>query len=210
MARAIRLLLPGNGATQSAFQKWRWIITAWLVLLLPPAIGMGAWAAGLQLSGNIHVVEPAQLYRAAQLNGPSLEKVLTTYAIRTVINLRGENDGASWYDDEVAVVRKRGLVHIDIRMSANLEPDQATISNLVHALREAPRPILVHCQSGSDRSGLAAALYELLVAQRPASEAAGQLSFRYGHFPWLWSHTSAMDDTFAHIAATASQHSQGK
>ncbi len=172
-----------------------------LALLLLPAAGMGAWALGLQVVGNIHVVEPGQLYRAAQLNGSTLDHVLDTYGIRTVINLRGENDGTPWYDDEVAVTRKHGLVHIDIRMSANREPDEATVTKLVHALGEAPKPILVHCQSGSDRTGLASALYELLVAHRSATDAAGQLSFRYGHFPWLWSHTFAMDDTFARIAS---------
>jgi len=161
---------------------------------------MGAWALGLQVVGNIHVVEPGQLYRAAQLNGSALDHVLDSYGIRTVINLRGEHNGRPWYDDEVAVTRKHGLIHIDVPMSANREPNRATISKLINALEDAPKPILVHCRSGSDRSGLASALYELIVAHKAAADAAGQLSFRYGHFPWLWSHTFAMDDTFARIA----------
>ena len=45
-------------------------------------------------------------------------------------------------------------------------------------LREAPKPVLVHCEGGADRTGLAAALY-LAAAGHPA-QADGQLSVRYG------------------------------
>jgi protein tyrosine/serine phosphatase len=167
-----------------------------------PVVGMGGWALGLQLAGTIHVVEPGHLYRAAQLNGAALDEVLDRYGIRTIINLRGENDGKGWYEDEMAVSRKHGLVHIDVAMSARQEPDDATISRLVHMLHDSAEPILVHCESGSDRAGLASALYELLDAGRPVAVAAEQLSFRYGHFPWLGSRTVAMDRTFERIAAT--------
>ena len=114
----------------------------------------------LQCTGNIHVVEPGRLYRAAQLNGTALENVLDRYGIRTVINLRGGNQGRDWYDDEVSVSRKHGSLHIDLRMSANYEPDRATTDDLIRDLRELPGPILVHCQSGSDRAGFASALPE--------------------------------------------------
>jgi protein tyrosine/serine phosphatase len=51
---------------------------------------MRARTIGLQLVGNVHVVEPGELYRSAQLNGASLDGVLKRYGIKTVINLRGE------------------------------------------------------------------------------------------------------------------------
>jgi protein tyrosine phosphatase (PTP) superfamily phosphohydrolase (DUF442 family) len=203
MISIFRFLSRKGAGVGSKYQSERLIVGAVLALLLAPVAAMGGWALGLQATGNIHVVEPEQLYRAAQLNGSALDHILDVYRIRTVINLRGESDGAPWYNDEVAMTLKHGLVHIDIRMSANREPDEATISKLTYALKESPKPILVHCQSGADRTGLASALYELVVAHRPAAVAAQQLSFRYGHFPWLWSRTFAMDDTFARTAADA-------
>ena len=166
-----------------------------------PAIVLGSWAVALQLSGNVHVVEPGQLYRAAQLNGAELDDVLNRYGIRTIINLRGVHAGQRWYDDEVAVARQRGLIHVDVPMSATREPDEATLQTLMLALRDSPEPILVHCQSGADRTGLASALFELVGAGRPSSVAAEQLSFRYGHFPWLGSRTDAMDRTFERLTA---------
>ena len=51
---------------------------------------------------------------------------------------------------------------------------------LVAALRGAPRPALLHCKSGADRAGFAAAIF-LLLEGRPADEAMRQLSWRYGH-----------------------------
>lgn len=169
------------------------------LLLLP--LGMVGWAAGLQMTGNVHAVEPGRLYRSGQLNGAALDDILTRHAIHTVVNLRDESSEGAWYADEIAIARKRGLLHIDIPMSATQEPDAATVSRLVAVLRTSPGPILVHCKSGADRAGFASALYQLAVAGRSPEVAAGQLSFRYGHFPWLGSRSIAMDKAFARIAA---------
>lgn len=162
---------------------------------------MGGWAIGLQATGNVHVVEPGALYRSAQPNGSELKSLLHEYSIRTVINLRGANQGTAWYDDEIAASDNPGVKHIDIAMSARVEPSPETANTLIGALRDAPRPILVHCKDGADRTGLAAALYEFLVAKKPADDAAKQLSFWYGHFPWLGSQTVAMDQSFERIVA---------
>lgn len=171
------------------------------MVALAPAIGMGAWAVGIQLVGNVHVVAPGQLYRSAQLDGEDLTEVIRDYNVRTVVNLRGRNDGLPWYDDEIKVSAAADAAHVDIRMSAKDEPDDALISELVRVLRDAQKPILVHCHSGSDRTGLAAALYEFVVEGKPADEAAGQLSFFYGHFPWFGSRTAAMDGAFERLVS---------
>lgn len=190
----------GQRAWSLARTRSRAILLAAALVLVPP-LGIGGWAGALQLTGNIHEIEPGALYRSAQLNGQALGDVLKRYGIRTVINLRGAHDGAKWYEDERARVQAAGVGHLDIRMSATHEPDAATRAALIEALRTAPRPLLIHCKSGADRTGFAAAVYELLVAGRPKDQAAGQLSFRYGHFPWLTSRTGAMDRAFEEIAA---------
>ena len=159
------------------------------------------WAIGLQLVGNVHVVESGVLYRSAQLNGQKLADVMDAYGIKSVINLRGANSGSWWYDNEVAVTTAHGASHADVRMSALQDPADATIAKLMETMRTAPRPILIHCQSGSDRTGLAAALFERFVERRPADIAAHQISFRYGHFPWLGSRSIAMDRTYGRLSA---------
>jgi protein tyrosine/serine phosphatase len=45
-------------------------------------------------------------------------------------------------------------------------------------------PTLVHCKSGSDRTGLFCCLYLVLRGGIPLSEARRQLGLRYGHIRW--------------------------
>ena len=196
----------GKGASMTVFsglraRRFRVVLLA-VGLLFSPVVALGGWAIGVRVSGNVHEVEPGQLYRSAQLSGPFLNEVIDHYGVRTVINLRGRNPGTDWYRDEMAITARKGITHIDIGMSANKEPDAATIDQLIEAFKIAPKPILIHCEAGADRSGLASAMYELLIAHRSASEADRQLSFFYGHFPWLTSKTGAMDNAFIRIAAS--------
>lgn len=186
-------------------QPFRRIILCTIAVALVTVIVAGGWLLGLQLTGNVHVVDPGHLYRSAQLNGDDLSVVLMRYGIRSIINLRGRNPGEWWYDDELKVSASHGAAHFDVGMGATSEPDARVISRLMKALRTAPRPILVHCASGADRSGLAAALYERFINGQSAEIAAGQLTFRYGHFPWLGSRTIAMDNAFWRLAKTEIQ-----
>ena len=180
--------------------KWAvWIlgsIILCLMLITSPIVG---WAAYLALTGNIHTVEKHALYRSAQLDGDDLEALIRREGIATVLNLRGANANRKWYREELQATAAAGAGHFDLGMSANQQPDRQTLRRLIELLRTAPKPILVHCMGGADRSGLAAALYEFLDAHKSAAEAARQLSFWYGHFPWLTSKTGAMDRAFASV-----------
>jgi protein tyrosine/serine phosphatase len=169
-------------------------IILWAALGLPA--GLGLYLAGLQLMGNIHTVEPGALYRSAQLGESALTDVIDDYHIRSVINLRGADPQASWYRSEIAVSRARGVLHYDLPLSANNLVDPGTLAKIAALLRQAPKPVLIHCQSGADRSGLVAAIYEYAIAARSPAEAATQLSLRYGHVPYLWSRSGAMDKSF--------------
>jgi protein tyrosine/serine phosphatase len=176
------------------------LVGAVLLVVLAVGVGAGAWAGYLQLTGNIHEVEAGAVYRSNQLSPEDMAALVKTKGIKTVLNLRGKNGDEPWHRAEAAAVMGAGANLIDLTMSANNAPSDALLSELVATLRTAPQPILIHCRGGSDRSGLAAALYELLVVGKSADEAAGQLSFLYGHFPWLGSETGAMDRTFWRVA----------
>jgi protein tyrosine/serine phosphatase len=169
-------------------------------MLLCSAALAGCWAGYLQLTGNLHEIAHESVYRSAQLSPGELSEILREKHIRTVINLRGSNPGVNWYDDEVAITRQTGAQHISLRMSALRELDDALLDQLVNILRTAPKPLLIHCAGGADRTGLASALYELEVMRWSAADASDQLSFRYGHFPWLTSSSGAMDRTFWRVA----------
>ncbi|WP_244499788.1 dual specificity protein phosphatase family protein [Tardiphaga robiniae] len=159
----------------------------------------GGWAGYLRLSGNFHPIEEGVIYRSGQLSGLQFADRIEDNGIRSIINLRGDNTGQPWYDAEMKASRAAGVRHVDFPLSAGRELTDDQVRQLTAMLQDLPRPILVHCEAGADRSGVVSALYKLLVAKRPAEEAAGQLSFRYGHFPWLASRTAAMDRTFARV-----------
>ena len=140
----------------------------------------------LHSNHNQHEVVPGLLYRSAQLPAGEFVSLAKQTGLRTVINLRGENVGRDWYDAQYRAAKELGVGFLNYRMSAYRELTVEQMTELAQMLRDAPKPVLIHCGSGSDRSGLACALL-LLEAGHPPEAVAHQLSLRFGHFPYLWS-----------------------
>ena len=151
---------------------------------------------GLQISGNFHPVVDRKAYRSAQPKGDDLDRYQKAYGIKTVINLRGQSEGSKWYDEEVAASQRLGLTHIDFRMSANRKMSKDEAEALVQVLESAEKPVLIHCKAGSDRSGLASALYVAAVDRGGEEAAERQISIKYGPISLPLSSTFAMDRTF--------------
>ena len=145
-------------------------------------------------AGNFHEVEKGVLYRSSRLGEEGLEKAVSSHGVKSVLNLCGEQPGKVWYDGETKVARRQGIVYHNLALSANKELDAQQVAELVEFLRDAPKPLLIHCQAGSDRTGLACAIF---IASRGGSyrNACDQLSLYYGHFPYLGSRSVAMDIT---------------
>ncbi|NLS20371.1 dual specificity protein phosphatase family protein [Rhizobium sp. P40RR-XXII] len=152
-----------------------------LLVIGVPGLSCAVYTGYLQLRGNFHTVIDGQLYRSAQPTSDQLTFYVRTYGIKTIINLRGNHPGTAWYDNEVAVTRGLGIVHIDFGMSSSKLISPRTAQQIVELMTTAPKPILIHCQSGADRSGLVAALYMKKIAGLDEQRARGQLSFYYGH-----------------------------
>lgn len=187
-----------SGSGRDAGRRFRvpFAVKAAGVALVLFVLSAGAYFGTLQFDGNIHVVEPGQLVRSAQLSKAGFARVIRDDSIQTIVNLRGAHPGAPWYDDERAVSDSLGVTHLDYGISANREVTPAQIDTILAMLRNARKPVLIHCQGGADRSGLVSALYEAEIIGRSVEVADRQLSLRYGHFPYLASHTGAMDRSF--------------
>jgi protein tyrosine/serine phosphatase len=134
----------------------------------------------LQTSGNFHPVMEGEAYRSAQPDAEDLRAWVAETGIRSVVNLRGRHEGTPWYDAEMVASDALGLKHYDFGMSASKGLDRAGAAALIALLRDAPKPVLIHCMSGSDRTGLASALY-LADQGRGEELAEHQISIRYGH-----------------------------
>jgi len=162
-----------------------------LLVVLLALVGAYTWVHG---GGNFHEVEKGTVYRSALLGSEKLEQAIDRLGVKTVLNLCGEQPGVEWYEGEVEVSRRRGVKFVSMGLSANTALDPAQMAKLTDALRDAPKPLLIHCRAGSDRTGLASAIY---VATHGGSyrDAQAQLSLYYGHFPYFGSKSVAMDIT---------------
>jgi protein tyrosine phosphatase (PTP) superfamily phosphohydrolase (DUF442 family) len=136
------------------------------------------------LGGNLHTVIAGSVYRRAQPSGADLEQLARTQGIRTVINLRGQNEDMPWYVEETEAARQLGVRLIDVGMWGCYPPMPDQLGALVEALDQAEYPLLLHCHSGSDRAGLASALVLLLRTDTSIEQARRQLALRYGHYPY--------------------------
>jgi protein tyrosine phosphatase (PTP) superfamily phosphohydrolase (DUF442 family) len=161
----------------------------------------GAYWGLVQYHGNFHAVTEGAFYRSAQLGKDELHSVIQHHQIRSVLNLRGAHPGQDWYDEEIAVSQALGVAHYDYGLSAHRFVTRRQIGEVLDIIRNAPKPLLVHCKSGADRSGLVSALYRLADEGATVDEADRQLSLVYGHFPYLTS-SKAMDDSFWAFAST--------
>ena len=163
---------------------------------LAVAVTMGGYLGYLQISGNFHTVIEGELYRSGQPTAHRLERYIVTHGIRTVVNLRGPS-AQDWYKQEVATAARLNVRHIDFAMSSGEELTPARADEIVALLKDAPKPILIHCRAGSDRTGLVSVLYTARIAGQPESRAERQLSVFYGHIalPYI-SSTFAMDESW--------------
>ena len=143
----------------------------------------GAYFGMIQIDGNLHEVVPNEFYRSAQLSPDQLNRAIARYNIKSVINLRGENPDTKWYQRELATTTQAGITHIDFRMSAKRMLPEDKAHELIEVMRNAPKPILIHCQAGADRTGLASALYIGAIKHGDELDAKLQLSPLYGHLP---------------------------
>lgn len=110
---------------------------------------------------NFHVVEPGRVYRSGQPDANGLRIAIGNLDLRTVLNLRGVNPEKSWYVAEKAVCDEMGVTHVSYPMSAKSLPSAELLGGVLETLETAEYPILVHCESGSDRTSAIAAIYRI-------------------------------------------------
>lgn len=172
-----------------------------LVLMWTPSLIWATHFGSLLLSANFHAVVPNEVYRSSQLNADDLTTYVAQYHIQSILNLRGPSEGSEWYQDETRISEDFHIQQYDVGISSIRDVPDEKIQEIVTVLREAPKPLLIHCKSGADRTGLASALYLYVVRHIPAQEAIKQLSVRYGHLRLMWNSSTAMDRTFWRYAA---------
>lgn len=157
-------------------------------------VGIGGYSAYLLATDNFHTVVAGEVYRSSQPSPQAIADFEKRYGIKTIINLRGTSNPV--WNAEVEQAKALGIKHIDFPMSARKELSAERAQELIQVMRDAPKPLLIHCLSGADRTGLASALYLAAVSKANEKVAEGQMSVFYGHISLPISRAFAMDRTF--------------
>ena len=171
------------------------IVVASALMLIPLYL---VWTVFFERD-NFRVVT-SDLYRSGQMRTGEWNKSFEEHHYRSVLNLRGENKKVDWYDKELEFASEHNIEHYDFALTAKTAPSDAEMVSIVKIMRLAPKPLLVHCNSGADRAGLVSALYVYSIEGMQAASAHQQLSFWYGHFSWLRK-TAAMDRALSNFVA---------
>lgn len=131
-------------------------------------------AQAVELDGveNLHRVS-AELYRSAQPTPQGFTN-LQALGIRSVLNLRE-------YHKDTRRARHTDM-HLMAYPVAAGKVTAADIENCLNLIAQAPKPVLVHCWHGSDRTGIVVAAYRIVF--QGYSVQAAEAEFRaenYGH-----------------------------
>ena len=68
-------------------------------------------------------------------------------------------------------------------MSAQIRPRRRELLQIIDLLGRARYPMLIHCKSGADRTGLGVALYHMIVQKEPPQTALSGFSLSHAHLP---------------------------
>lgn len=137
---------------------------------------------------NQFLVAPG-VYRSNQPTHARFKR-LKAMGVRSILNLRGAA-GAAHYLVEEESCRALGLHLVNCTLQARNAAPRANIEAVIRAFREIERPFVMHCKSGADRAGFAAAIYLLVIERRSVAEARKMLGLKYIHIKW--SRTGILD-----------------
>jgi protein tyrosine/serine phosphatase len=100
----------------------------------------------------------AGVYRSGQPTEDQLARTIVSHDLRAVVCLRGHGDETA---SSARAAQGAGIEFWNVPMSATRPPSPETLLALWRVAAEAPRPLLLHCRAGVDRTGLASAIVVL-------------------------------------------------
>jgi len=169
-----------DAVTPTSRRTWR---RRFVVVAVAAALGLAVYTFRRPLfHGNFGVVEPGLVFRSAQPHR-GFAGLIRTRGLASVLNLRGGSAADPWYTDEVRLTGAAGVDFYDFPMSATRRPSRAELLVLLDVFGRCRYPLLIHCKSGADRTGLATALYLMAVKSVAPERALGAFTLDYGHVP---------------------------
>ena len=181
-ARTVTTALPTHspavGDRSPARIHWSRPATVGLAASLLAAFAVLYFRA-LLFDHNLHVVVPGEVYRSAQPDA-DLPHLAERLHLRSIINLRGDDEDWEWFRAERAAAEQCRLELYSMHLRADRLPGAQQLRKLIDLLIDCPKPVLIHCHRGIDRAGLASALVQLL-GGGSIDDARGQYRLKHGY-----------------------------
>jgi len=132
---------------------------------------------------NFGVVEPGRVYRSAR-PGHNLSRLMKTYRLASILDLQSDFGASPWCIAELHVIGGQNIDYFRFPIPFGRRPLREELFALITLFENCRYPLLIHCLSGADRTGLASGLYLMAIRGRPPEGAFGQaFSPRFGHLP---------------------------
>jgi len=158
-----------------------------VALALMAAIALTiAWYAGLRnrfIPVNFGVVEPGKIFRSGQISQQVVCRALRNNNIGVIINLTSDDTPDGRAEHVAATDLGVSEVHLSLGGDGLGDPSvyPRALAEIVRANQEG-KAVLVHCQSGAQRTGGIIATYRILVEGKTPDEAFAEMK-QYGHEP---------------------------
>ncbi len=159
----------------------------WITALIAVAVILPMFWEPL-IGINLHEVIPGEVYRSRMPTPSDLRRLYREVGLKTVVSLRGGDASDDWWPPVSKVANEEGLLYERVRLSGGRMPSVSALRELVRILDESPRPLLIHCLQGVERTGLISGVARLLEGD-PLDQARRTFSLRYG----FWQPESGSD-----------------
>jgi uncharacterized protein (TIGR01244 family) len=127
------------------------------MLLAVGIAGAGRQESQEKVLPNFHQVNE-HLYRGAQPLSGGMRR-LAAKGIKTIINLRGEDEGTRAEERDA---RGAGLRYFNVPMQGLSRPKDEQVEKVLAIINDAHNwPVFVHCNHGKDRTGTIIACYRI-------------------------------------------------
>lgn len=156
----------------------KWVLSILGILCLA---GYIMYTSYMRISQNFYEVDPGKFYRSAQMTKGELEDTIAKYGIKTVISMRGNPPSLFGQEREIQTLSREKVEFHPFALEMDFFPSKKDLNEILELMHTAPKPILIHCRTGADRTGMISAIYELEEMKQPKEKALEQLSFRYWH-----------------------------
>jgi protein tyrosine/serine phosphatase len=169
-----------------------WFVAAPLALV---ALAGGTVSYERFINDNFHVVIAGKVYRSAQPDEDEVREWVSSYGLKTIINLRGDRKNSD-VKEVAATAKELNVKYVAFSLPNTRLATAESLQQVAVTLETAQQPFLIHCKAGADRTGLASVMAAMAIGGQTYQQAKRQLSPLYLHFDYDPQHIGGVADQY--------------